>query len=147
MTLNEILCLPFIYPYDSNKKYIKLRDKFICRFYKHYISNDINYCQNNLYYSMLITIMNVCKEDKLEESQHNFKNSISNAKNMPLLKVAPVYNKTTRELYQRYINNHATFFYFNFNENGDDFNIKNFAFEKYMSKYYGDISNSYQEIN
>ena len=39
------------------------------------------------------------------------------------------------------------FFHFNFNENGDDFNIKNFAFEKYMSKYYGDISNSYQEIN
>ena len=63
---------------------------------------------------MLITIMNVCKEDKLEETQHNFKNSISNAKNMPLLKVAPVYNKTTRELYQRYINNHAMFFLFQF---------------------------------
>lgn len=62
ITLEDILYLPFVYSNDETYK--QQRDTFIHLFYRNHVDTEIKYCKNNIYYCLLITLLELCKNKR-----------------------------------------------------------------------------------
>ena len=141
LNLTDIMYLPFVYPGKSNEKYRRLRDDFIYCFYKkNLINNDIKYCNNNLYYCILISILDKCDAIQCE---------IEKEEEKPSFKITPIYNEKKLEdlfIENIYNSNNNIFFEMELQENDEfykNFNVNTLIQENYIQNC---IDENYKEV-
>ena len=138
LTMKDIVLLPFMY--RDNSKFINLRDRFIGKFYKNYISNNVTYCKNNLYYCILINILETCRKQENSWNYH-----FNGDEDLPLIKVNPIFDIQPMDIFKENINESDIFFDVKLKRKNlkSKFNLdivtqKNYV-SRFINKYYSGV--------